>query len=152
MSHNKDGRSIYAVMKTMCPSGYPHNGFVATHALDHIMWGHIFLVAMNQKVVNKLNKQCNLNGQKSFTTHAVLKSRKSKMGVIYMQSQKQCVPLVTTSCFVATHTLGHMMYDCTLLVVINQRLLNKRGMEQISVVISDLWHIEFSNLTKARWT
>ena len=24
-------------MKTMCPPGYHHNGFVATHALGHIM-------------------------------------------------------------------------------------------------------------------
>ena len=24
-------------MKTMCPLGYHHNGFVATHALGHIM-------------------------------------------------------------------------------------------------------------------
>ena len=23
-------------MKTMCPSGYYHNGFVATHALGHM--------------------------------------------------------------------------------------------------------------------
>ena len=26
-------------MKTMCPSGYHHNGFVATLALGHIMYG-----------------------------------------------------------------------------------------------------------------
>ena len=26
-------------MKTMCPPGYHHNGFVATHAL-----GHIFMI------------------------------------------------------------------------------------------------------------
>ena len=25
---------IYVIMKTMCPPGYNHNGFVATHALD----------------------------------------------------------------------------------------------------------------------
>ena len=25
-------------MKTMCPPGYHHNGFVATHALGHIMF------------------------------------------------------------------------------------------------------------------
>ena len=27
-------------MKTMCPPGYPHNGFVATHALGHMMYGY----------------------------------------------------------------------------------------------------------------
>ena len=25
---------IYVIMKTVCPPGYHHNGFVATHALD----------------------------------------------------------------------------------------------------------------------
>ena len=32
-------------MKTMCPPGYHHNGFVATHALGHMMYGstlHIY--------------------------------------------------------------------------------------------------------------
>ena len=27
-------------MKTMCPPGYHHNGFVATHALGHLMYGY----------------------------------------------------------------------------------------------------------------
>ena len=27
-------------MKTMCPPGYHHNGFVATHALGHMMYGY----------------------------------------------------------------------------------------------------------------
>ena len=26
-------------MKTMCPPGYHHDGFVATHALGHMMYG-----------------------------------------------------------------------------------------------------------------
>ena len=26
-------------MKTMCPPGYHHNGFVVTHALGHMMYG-----------------------------------------------------------------------------------------------------------------
>ena len=30
---------IYVIMKTMCPPGYHHNGFVATHALGHMMYG-----------------------------------------------------------------------------------------------------------------
>ena len=32
----QDERNIYVIMKTMCPPGYHHNGFVATHALGHI--------------------------------------------------------------------------------------------------------------------
>ena len=27
---------IHAIMKTMCPPGYHHNGFMATHALEHM--------------------------------------------------------------------------------------------------------------------
>ena len=27
-------------MKAMCPPGYLHNGFVATHALVHMMYSH----------------------------------------------------------------------------------------------------------------
>ena len=30
---------IYEIMKTMCPPGYHHNGFVVTHALGHMMYG-----------------------------------------------------------------------------------------------------------------
>ena len=26
---------IYLIMKTMCPPGYHHNGFIATHAFWH---------------------------------------------------------------------------------------------------------------------
>ena len=29
---------IYVIMKTMCPPGYHHNGFVATHPLGHMMY------------------------------------------------------------------------------------------------------------------
>ena len=37
------GRNIYVIMKTMCPPGYHHNGFMATHALGHMIsgtWAH----------------------------------------------------------------------------------------------------------------
>ena len=40
----------------MCPSGYHHNGFVATNALGHMMYGYILLVPMNQRVLNKPSK------------------------------------------------------------------------------------------------
>ena len=30
---------INAIMKAMCPPGYHHNDFVATHALGHMMLG-----------------------------------------------------------------------------------------------------------------
>ena len=41
ISQKQDGRNIYAIMKTMCPPGYYHNGFVATHALGHMMYGWV---------------------------------------------------------------------------------------------------------------
>ena len=51
-------------MKTMCPPGYHHNGFVATHALGHMMYGYTLLVTMNQTVLNKKNKERNISGHK----------------------------------------------------------------------------------------
>ena len=39
ISQKQDGHNIYVIMKTMCPPGYHHNGFVATHALGHMMYG-----------------------------------------------------------------------------------------------------------------
>ena len=33
-------------MKTMCPPGYHHNGFVATHALGHMMYGSTCVIYM----------------------------------------------------------------------------------------------------------
>ena len=41
ISQKQDERNIYVIMKTMCPPGYHHNGFVATHALGHRMYGYI---------------------------------------------------------------------------------------------------------------
>ena len=42
---------IYVIMKTMCPPDYHHNGFVATHALGHMMYGYTLLVPMIQRVL-----------------------------------------------------------------------------------------------------
>ena len=39
ISQKQDERNIYVIMKTMCPPGYHHSGFVATHALGHMMYG-----------------------------------------------------------------------------------------------------------------
>ena len=35
ISEKQEKRNLYAIMKTMCPLGYYHNDFVATHALGH---------------------------------------------------------------------------------------------------------------------
>ena len=41
ISQKQDGRNIYAIMKTMCPPSYHHNGFAVSHALGHMMYGHM---------------------------------------------------------------------------------------------------------------
>ena len=64
ISQKQDERNIYAIMKTMCPPGYHHNGFVATHALGHMMYGSTLLVPMNQRVLNKQSKERNISGHK----------------------------------------------------------------------------------------
>ena len=51
-------------MKTMCPPGCHHNGFVATHALGYMILGYTLLQSINQKVLNKLSKEHNISGHK----------------------------------------------------------------------------------------
>ena len=51
-------------MKTMCPRSYHHNGLAATRALGHMMYGYTLLVPVNQRVLNKLNKEHNKSGHK----------------------------------------------------------------------------------------
>ena len=69
-------------MKTMCPPGYDHNGFVATHALGHMMYAYTLLVPMNQRVLIKQSKERNISDRKLSKTHRVIKSHKSKMSVL----------------------------------------------------------------------
>ena len=38
ISQKQDGHNVYVIIKTMCPLGYYHDGFVATHALVYIMY------------------------------------------------------------------------------------------------------------------
>ena len=64
ISQKQDEHNIYVIMKTMCPPGYHHNGFVATHALGHMMYGSTLLVPMNQRVLNKQSKERNISGHK----------------------------------------------------------------------------------------
>ena len=60
----QDERNIYVIMKTMCPLGYHHSGFMATQALGHLMYGYTLLVPMNQRVLSKLSKEHNISGHK----------------------------------------------------------------------------------------
>ena len=49
-------------MKTICPPAYHHNGSVATHALEHMMYSYILLVPRNQRVLKKQTKERNISG------------------------------------------------------------------------------------------
>ena len=51
-------------MKTMGLPGYHHDGFVATHALEHMMYSYTLLAPMNQRVLSKLSKERNTIGHK----------------------------------------------------------------------------------------
>ena len=62
ISQKQVERNIYVIMKTMCPPGHHHNGFVATHVLGHMMYGYTLLVPMNQRVLNKISKEHNISG------------------------------------------------------------------------------------------
>ena len=55
---------IYAIIKITCSPGYHHNGLVATHVHRHMTYGYTLLVLMNQRVLNKLNKEHNISGHK----------------------------------------------------------------------------------------
>ena len=57
ISQKQDERNIHAIMKTMCPPSYHHNGFVATHALGHMMYGYTLLEPMNRRVLNTQSKE-----------------------------------------------------------------------------------------------
>ena len=107
ISHKQDRRNIYAIMKTMCLPSYHHNGFVEIHALGHKMYGYTLLLSMSQRLINMLSKERNLSGCKWSTTDIVLKSYRTKMGLIYMQSWKTMYPhiLVITG-------RAHCFHDC----------------------------------------
>ena len=64
ISQNQNEYNIYAVMKIMYRLGCHYNGFVATHALGHMMYGYTLLVPMNQRVLNKLTNEHNISGHK----------------------------------------------------------------------------------------
>ena len=51
-------------MKTMCPRGYHHHGFVASDAIAHRMYSYTIVVPMNQRVLNKISKERNMSDHK----------------------------------------------------------------------------------------
>ena len=107
----QDGHNICAIIKTMCPPGYRHNGFVETNALGHMMYNSTILVPMKQRVFNKLSKVHNISDHKWSTRHWLLKFPKNKTDVIYMQPWKQFLLLVVTT--ITLCQLMHLGRWCT---------------------------------------
>ena len=49
---------MHEIMKTMCPPGYHHSGFVATHAHGRVIYGYILLIPMNQEMPALIPAMC----------------------------------------------------------------------------------------------
>ena len=64
ISPKEDEHNIYVIIKTMCPSGYYHKSFLATHALGDMMYDYTLLVPIKQRVLNKLSKEHNIISHK----------------------------------------------------------------------------------------
>ena len=84
-------------MKTMCPPGYHHNGFVATHALGHMMYGSTLLVPMNQRMLNKQTKERNISEhslvhwyQQCGTVHHVPKCMSCHKAIVVITGRAHC--------------------------------------------------------------
>ena len=114
----------------MCPLGYHHNSFLATHALEHMMYGYILLLPMKQRVLNKQSKKRNISGHKLSTTKSTQTSQKQYERNIGAIMKTMSPPGYHHNTFVATPALGHMMYVYTLLVRMNQRVLKKQRNER----------------------
>ena len=91
ISQKQDERNIYVIMKTMCPPGYHHNGFVATHALGHMMYGSTLLVPMNQRVLNKQSKHSLVHWyQQCGTVHHVPKCMSCHKAIVVITGRAHC--------------------------------------------------------------
>ena len=48
----------------MCPPGYYQKVFLVTDAFGHIMFGYTLVVQLNQRLLDKLSKELDINGDK----------------------------------------------------------------------------------------
>ena len=101
----------YAIVKTMCPPGYYHNGSVAAHALGHMMYGYTLLVPMNQRVLNKLRKERNIRGHKWSMTQSGQISKKQDGRNIYA-IQVQPIYMSCHEAIVVITRRSHCFHDC----------------------------------------
>ena len=73
ISQKQDGHNLYVIMKILCPPGYHHNVFVATHTIGHMIEGYRLLLLMNQRLLYKPVKERNVSSHKWSTTQILLK-------------------------------------------------------------------------------
>ena len=119
---------------------------LGTWCSDVVIHGYTFLVPMNQRVLNKLSRKHNISDYKLSTTHGVLKSHRSKTGVVYMQLWKECVLLVITS--VALWQVMHLGTWCTVTHCWYQWTKEFSRTKECSLLslLSTLWFSGTSNL------
>lgn len=70
-------------MKTIFLPNYYQNKFMAIHTLGHMMYGHLLLILLSQRVLTKPNKEHGKTGVNVTMMLRVLKYHKSTTGLIY---------------------------------------------------------------------
>ena len=90
-------------MKTMCPPGHHHNGFVATHALGHMMCSYTLLVPMNIYISTNILNFCDFKFKYIIyyivTLHAFyMNLTKYKLSYKKLSRQKVCVRVYVCVC------------------------------------------------------
>ena len=64
----------------MYPSGYHHNGFVTTH--DVRLYIAILLIPVNQNVLNKQRRKCNISGHEIIFYRKIYAENKLVLGKV----------------------------------------------------------------------
>ena len=80
-------------MKAMCPPGYHHNGHMATHALEHMMYGSGYIYIYICMYIYPCMLYVYI--------------------YTYVFMKAMCPPGYHRIGHMATHALGHMIYGCT---------------------------------------
>ena len=84
ISQKQDGRrNIYVIMKTMCPLGYHHNGFVPTHVLGHMMYCIMLLALLVEHSLVHWYQQC-------VTVHHVPKCMSCHKAIVVITGRAHC--------------------------------------------------------------
>lgn len=117
-------------MKTMYPLGHHYNGFVAIYVLGYMMYYYTMLVPMNQKNAQKAKQEAKYKFSQVIYDTKSPQSCRSMMSVIYHEIMKTiCSPCYHYSRFVVTHIQEHMVYNYTLLVLMNQKSIQEGSRE-----------------------